>query len=67
MNAHLLIGLALLAVGAALFFIGLPDRSGKHRTFLQFEASLCLYPPVILVFFALGVMEVLRALVGVSS
>ena len=67
MSVHLLIGLLLLAIAAVLLFIGLPDRSGKHRAFLQFESSLVLYPPVILVFFAMGVAEVLRGLFGMSG
>jgi hypothetical protein len=67
MSVHLLIGLLLLAIGAVLLFIGRPDRNGKHRAFLQFEASLLLYPSVILVFVAMGVAEVLRGLFGASG
>jgi hypothetical protein len=66
MNTHLLIGLSLVAIAAVLIFIGLPDKSGKHRAFLQFEPTLVLYPPVILVFFALGMAEVVTGLLGIS-
>jgi hypothetical protein len=65
-DIHLLVGLLLIAIGGVLIFIGLPDRSGKHRAFLQFESSLVLYPPVILVFFAMGMAELVTALLGIS-
>ena len=54
MNYHLLIGSLLLAIACVLVFIGMPNKSGQHPRFLQFEASMVLYPPVILVFFAMG-------------
>lgn len=66
MNNHLLIGLALIAVSGVLLFLGLPDKSGKHRAFLQFEASLVLYPPVILVVLAMGMAEAITGLLGIS-
>jgi hypothetical protein len=37
-----------------------------YRAFLQFEPSLVLYPPTILVFFALGIAEVVTGLLGMS-
>jgi hypothetical protein len=48
------IGIALLAVGALLFWLGLPDRQGMHRRFLRFSSALVIYPPVVLAFVALG-------------
>ena len=65
-DIHLLVGLLLIAIAGVLIFIGRPDRSGKHRAFLQFESSLVLYPPVILVFFAMGMAEVITALLAIS-
>ena len=65
-DIHLLVGLLLIAIAGVLIFIGRPDRSGKHRAFFQFESSLVLYPPVILVFFAMGMAEVVSALLGIS-
>jgi hypothetical protein len=47
-----------------LLFIGLLDKSGQSPRFLRFEASLVLYPPLIMVFFALGAIELVMALVG---
>jgi len=57
MDLDLLIGVASLVAGAALLFIGLPDRSGTSPRFLQFEASLVLYPPLIMICFAWGIAE----------
>lgn len=65
-DIHLLVGLSLIAIAGVLIFIGKPDRSGKHPTFLQFESSLVLYPPLILVFFTMGMAEVISALLGIS-
>ena len=64
MNYHLLIGSLLLAVACVLVFIGIPNKSGPR--FLRFDASLVLYPPVILVFFAMGAPQVLAALLGIQ-
>ena len=65
-DIHLLVGVLSIAIAGVLIFIGLPDRSGKHRGFLQFESSLVLFPPVVLVFFAMGMAEVVTALFGIS-
>ena len=62
MNYHLLIGSLLLAIACVLVFIGMPNKSGQRPRFLQFEASIVLYPPVILVFFAMGAAGVLAGL-----
>jgi hypothetical protein len=42
MNYHLLIGSLLLAIAYVLVFIGMPNKSGQHPRFLQFEASYTL-------------------------
>jgi hypothetical protein len=54
------IGLVLLIVGVLLIIIGIP-KHGQHPRFLRFEASLVLYPAVIMVFLAFGVGMLLRA------
>ena len=66
MNYHLLIGSLLLAIACVLVFIGMPNKSGQHPRFLQFEASMVLYPPVILVFFVMSAAEVLAGLLGIQ-
>lgn len=48
------VGLALLIVAFALIFIGRPDKDGNSPRFLRVDTALVLYPPVILLFFALG-------------
>lgn len=64
MSGSYIPGVVLIAIGAVLLFIGLPDRSGQSPRFFRFEASLVLYPPLIMVFFALGAMQLVMALVG---
>ena len=59
MNQDLLIGTLSLVVAAILMFVGLPDKKGVSPRFLRFEASLVLYPPLVLVFFAAGFAELI--------
>ena len=59
MNSDILIGIAMLVIGGALMFIGLPNRAGVSPRFLRFEASLVLYPPLVLVFLAGGFAELI--------
>jgi hypothetical protein len=47
MNDDILIGFVLLAVAAGLIFIGRPNKAGVHPRFLQFDAALVLFPPVV--------------------
>jgi hypothetical protein len=62
---HLLIGATLLAIGVLLLFLGLPNRNGASPRFLQFEAALVLYPPLVQVFVVGGVAELTAALLGI--
>ena len=57
------IGAASLVVAVVLFFIGIP-RHGESPRFLRFDASLVLYPAVIMTFLAFGVGLILRASTG---
>ena len=57
------IGAASLVVAVVLFFIGIP-RQGESPRFLRFDASLVLYPAVIMTFLAFGVGLMLRAYAG---
>jgi ABC-type multidrug transport system permease subunit len=57
------IGAASLVVAVVLFFIGIP-RHGESPRFLRFDASLVLYPAVIMTFLAFGVGLMLRASTG---
>jgi len=59
MTQELLIGIVSISIAAFLIFIALPDKDRVSPRFLQFEASLVLYPPVVMVFFAVGVAELL--------
>ena len=65
MNQDILFGALLLAVAATLFFIGLPNKSGVSPRFLRFEAAIVLYPPVVLVFLAAGVAELITGLLRI--
>ncbi len=62
---HLTIGVILLAVTAVLIFIALPKRNGDSPRFLQFEAAIVLYPPLIMVTVAMGAAEVITGLSGI--
>ena len=65
MSQDLLIGATLLAVAAALLFIGLPNKSGVSPRFLRFEAAMVLYPPVVMVFAAAGIAELITGLLRI--
>lgn len=60
------IGVSLIAVAVLLVFIGRPNRSGQHPRFLQFEAAMVLYPPVIMIFAVMGMAEIITSLLGIS-
>lgn len=60
----LAIGVALVAISVFLVFIGRPSKSGEHPRFLQFEASVVLYPPFIMVFFVMGMAQIIMSLWG---
>ena len=57
------IGAVSLVVAVILFFIGMP-RHGESPRFLRFDASVVLYPAVIMTFLAFGVGLMLRAYAG---
>jgi hypothetical protein len=61
---HLAVGVVLVLLAVGLVFIGRPNKAGHHPSFLQFEASLVLYPPVILVFVAMGMAELITGLLS---
>jgi hypothetical protein len=54
MTQDLLVGLGSLAVAFGLLFIALPNRQGESARFLQFQAAPMVYPPAVLIFFAIG-------------
>lgn len=56
------IGLLAIVMAAGLIWAGKPDRAGNSPRFLRFGAAPVLYPPLILVFVALGAAESLYAL-----
>ena len=59
MNNDILIGVVMLIIAGALIFIGLPNKAGVSPRFLQFDASLVLYPPLVLLFIAGGFAELI--------
>ena len=54
----LAIGSLMLVTAVVLIYVGLPDRRGGTPRFLRFEAASILYPPLILVFIAVGTAQV---------
>ena len=59
MLGDIAIGLVLFVIGVLLVIIGIP-RHGESPRFLRFEASLVIYPAVIMVFLAFGVAMMVR-------
>ena len=57
------IGAALVVVAVILVFIGMP-KHGESPRFLRFDASVVVYPAVIMSFLAFGVGLMLRAYTG---
>jgi ABC-type multidrug transport system permease subunit len=57
------IGAALVVVAVILIFIGIP-KHGESPRFLRFDASVVIYPAVIMSFLAFGVGLMLRAYTG---
>jgi hypothetical protein len=51
-------GIAMLAVAALMVWVGRPDKEGVHPRFLRFSAATVIYPPIILVFIAMGVAAI---------
>jgi hypothetical protein len=62
----LAIGIALVAIALLLIFVARPDKAGRHPRFLRFDASLVLYPPVIMVFGVMGAAEIISVLEGIQ-
>ena len=59
-------GITMLAVALLLIWAGRPNKGGIHPKFLQFEAALVLYPPIIMAFFALGIAAIAFSLLGIK-
>lgn len=59
-------GIAMLAVALLLIWAGRPDKGGIHPKFLQFEAALVLYPPIIMALFALGTAAIVFSLLEIK-
>lgn len=67
MNKDILIGVVLLAIAGGLIFVGLPNKAGLSPRFLRFEAAVVLFPPVILVFLAGGVAELIAGFLRIGQ
>ena len=57
------IGAAFVVVAVVLVFIGIP-KHGESPRFLRFDASVVLFPPVIMTFLAVGAALMMRAYSG---
>ena len=66
MSFGLAVGLALIGIAVFLVVAGRPNKAGVQPRFLRFEASLVLYPPIVMVFFAFGAAAVVSVLLGIS-
>ena len=59
MNELYLIGTALFAAAAVLFYLGLPNRAGESPRFLRFELAPMLFPPLIMALLAFSIIAFL--------
>ena len=66
MDSDILVGGASVAVAAVLLWIGMPDKSGISPRFLRFEIAPLIYPALILAIFAIGVANLVSAIVRSS-
>ena len=52
-------GIAMLVIALVLIWIGRPDKTGLHPSFLRFNAAMVIYPPIILASFTMGAAAVI--------
>ena len=64
MGSDIIVGTISFAVAGVLLFVAMPDRHGVSPRFLRFDAAPILYPPVILVFLAMGAANLISAVAG---
>jgi hypothetical protein len=57
MTQDLLIGLVAIIIGGGLLVAGLPNRRGESPRFLQSQAAPMLYPAAVMIFLAIGIVE----------
>lgn len=55
-------GIAMLVIALVLVWIGRPDKTGLHPSFLRFNAAMVVYPPIILVLITMGAAAVIDSL-----
>jgi hypothetical protein len=55
-------GIAMVVFAALLIWVGRPNKEGVHPKFLRFSAATVLYPPIILVFIAMGIAAISTSL-----
>ena len=58
---NLYTGIAMLAVAVILIWVGRPGKAGVNPKFLQINAALVRYPPIIVALLALGVAAIFSA------
>jgi hypothetical protein len=63
-DSNVLVSAISFALAGVLLFVAMPDRHGVSPRFLRFEAAPILYPPVILVFLAMGAANLISAFAG---
>jgi hypothetical protein len=57
-----LIGAVLLAIGAALIVVALPNKNQESPRFLRFHSATVIFPPLVLTFLVGGGAELLTGL-----
>jgi mannose/fructose/N-acetylgalactosamine-specific phosphotransferase system component IIC len=59
--SELVIGTGALIVGFAMLWVGMPNKSGQNPRFLRLGFMQMTYPAIVLMFFVIGVAELLKA------
>jgi hypothetical protein len=59
--SDIIIGIGALAVGLAMLWFGMPNKSGQNPRFLRFGFIEMIYPAIVLLFFVIGIAELLKA------
>ena len=61
MEINVLLSAICFAMASVLLFVAMPDKHGVSPRFLRFETAPVLYPPVVLVFLAIGAANLIAA------
>ena len=59
--SEFIIGIGGLVIGLAMLWFGVPNKGGENPRFLRLGFVQMVYPAIVLLFFVIGVAELLKA------